>query len=447
MGLRLDLDWVVPARPVAALPAHALERRARPQRRPLAERMAHWGVPGLSVAVVAPGQPVWTAAHGIADAASGSPVTADTIFQAASISKPVTSLGVLRLVAEGLLDLDADVNSYLRTWQVRAARGDWRPRVTLRQLLSHTAGATVHGFPGYRRGTRLPSLLQVLDGLPPANSAPVCVDTLPGAQFRYSGGGTSVVQLVMEEVTGEPFAALMGRLVLKPLGMARSAYGRPVDEGAAAHGHRTGGAPVEGGWHVYPELGAAALWTTPTDLARVVVGVQASLAGAPGALLPRDLARDAVRCQPGSGYGIGWEVAGGMFRHTGGNEGYRCVLTGSVGGGYGAVAMTNSDHGDALYAEVLATIGEALGWEGPRPSAAGRYALRHDFVLDVEERDGGLWLRVPGQAGFPLEADGAGGFVAAPLSVGVTFDGDAMLVRQNGAEMRALRLPGGARPR
>lgn len=441
MGLKVDLGWVVPA--AGSLPPYAVDRRARPAPVRLADRMAYWGVPGLSVAVVAPGEPVWTGAHGVADAAGGRPVTADTVFQAASISKPVTALGVLRLVAEGRLDLDADVNSYLRTWQVRAAAGDWRPRVTLRQLLSHTAGTTVHGFPGYRRGTPRPTLLQVLDGLPPANSAPVRVDTLPGAQFRYSGGGTSVVQLVMEEVTGEPFAVLMRRLVLEPLGMARSAYGAPVDEAAAALGHRTGGAPVEGGWHVYPELAAAALWTTPADLARVVAGVQAGLAGAPGALLPRALAREAVRPQSGSGFGIGWEVAGGMFRHTGGNEGYRCVLTGAVAGGHGAVAMTNSDDGGALYAEVLATIGAAMGWEAGRPSASGRYALRPDFVLEVEERGGGLWLRVPGQDAFPLEADGAGGFVAAPLSVGVTFDGDAMVVRQNGGETRGRRMEGG----
>lgn len=452
----LALRELIPAPPPWTLPPYALERRNRPTPRPLAERMAFWGVPGVSVAVVLPGEPVSTGAFGVADSASGRPVTTDTLFQAASISKPVTALGVLRLVAEGRLDLDVDVARYLKSWDLRVAGGSrWRPRVTLRQLLSHTAGTTVHGFPGYRRGSPLPSLRQVLDGLPPANTPPVRVDTVPGVQFRYSGGGTLVVQLAMEEVTGEAFPDLMRRLVLEPLGMERSAYGAPVDEGAAAHGHRTGGVPVPGGWHVYPELAAAALWTTPADLARVIRGFQASLDGGAGALLPRDLAREAARPQPGSGYGLGWEITpSGQFRHTGGNEGYTCVLTGWLDAGRGVVAMTNGDEGAGLAGEVVGTVAAMCGWDeaGATPAAGtgsaavprgavGHYALRPDFVFEVIERDGGLWVRLTGQAEpLPLEPDGAGGYAAKPLAAGFAFAGDAPTFRQNGQEMHARRV-------
>jgi CubicO group peptidase (beta-lactamase class C family) len=435
----LDLSRVVPAAPRRQLPAYALERRARPAAVPLAERMAFWGVPGVSVAVLHGGE-VTAAGFGVRDAAAGGAVTPDTLFQAASISKPVTALGALRLVAEGRLDLDADVNGYLRSWQVRAAGGDWRPRVSLRHLLSHTAGTTVHGFPGYRQGAPVPTLLQVLDGLPPANTAPVRVDTVPGAQFRYSGGGTSVVQLVMEEVTGEPFAELMRRLVLRPLGMARSAFGAPVAEEAAAHAHRTGGAPVDGGWHVYPEMGAAALWTTPGDLVRLIRAFQGSLVGERGAFLPRRLACEAATRQPGSEFGLGWQVADGTFGHTGGNAGYRCVLRGTRDGRFGAAVMTNGDDGDGLWAEVLGTVAEACGWPEPASGPAGRYALRPDLVFEVEERDGGLWVRAGGQAPFPLVPDGSGGWAAAPLSAGFLFLDDALFFRQNGAELRAQRL-------
>ncbi|HVB09870.1 MAG TPA: serine hydrolase domain-containing protein, partial [Bacillota bacterium] len=443
----LELDRLVPAPPGWSLPPYAAERRMRPAPRPLAERMAFWGVPGLSVALVDGGRVVATEAFGLADAASGRPVTPDTLFQAASISKPVTALGVLRLVAEGRLDLDADVAGYLPSWELRAALpgGGWRPRVTLRQLLSHTAGTTVHGFPGYQRAAPLPSLLQVLDGLAPANTAPVRVDTMPGVQFRYSGGGTSVVQLVMQEVTGEPFAELMRRLVLGPLGMERSAYGVPVDAGAAAHGHRTGGAPVAGGWHVYPELAAAALWTTAEDLTRVISGFQGCLRGEAGALLPQALAIDAARPQPGSGFGLGWEITGKIFRHTGGNEGFRCVLTGWMDAPRGVVAMTNGDDGDGLWPEVLATLAAARGWEGsgvaPAPAGVpGRYALREDFVFEVEAREGGLWVRAGEQAACPLEPDGAGGWAAVPLAAGFTFEDDGLVFRQNGQELPARRV-------
>ena len=237
------------------------------------------------------------------EAGGGDPVTPVTRFQACSISKPVAVLGMLRLVEQGVVDLDADVNDMLTSWRV-PPNASWQPRVTLRQIASHSAGLTVGGFPGYARGAPLPTLTEILTGSAPANTAGIRVDTLPGVEFRYAGGGTMVLQQVLEDATGRPFAELMRELVLEPLGMSRSGYTQPLPDelhGEAATAHGADGMPVEGGWHVYPELAAAGLWTTPGDLARFAIGVQSAAAGDPDALLGPALARGDAHPPRGSG--------------------------------------------------------------------------------------------------------------------------------------------------
>src|SRR6185436_9257568 len=153
--------------------------------------------------------------YGVCAADQSTLVDPTTLFQAGSISKPVAAVAALRLVDAGRIDLDADVNDYLVSWKVPANEG-WQPRVTLRHLLSHTGGLTVHGFPGYARGQAVPTLVQVLDGAKPANTAAVRDNAVPGTQSRYSGGGTTIVQQMLIDVMGKPFPALMRELVLDP---------------------------------------------------------------------------------------------------------------------------------------------------------------------------------------------------------------------------------------
>ena len=218
--------------------------------------MKHWGVPGLSVAVAVDGQLAWAAAYGVADASQKNPVTADTLFQAASISKPVTALGALRLVEAGKLALDTDINEYLRRWKLPANKFTREQPVTLRLLLSHRGGTSVHGFPGYAAGAKLPTLVDILDGRRPANTLPVRVVRLPGKESVYSGGGTTIVQMAIEDVTGQPLAEYMAREVLAPLKMTSSTYEQPLPESlraSAASGHRPDGQPIAGRFHTYPE--------------------------------------------------------------------------------------------------------------------------------------------------------------------------------------------------
>jgi CubicO group peptidase (beta-lactamase class C family) len=206
-------------------------------------------------------------------------VQTSTLFQAASISKPVAALAALRLVADGRLDLDADVNRFLTSWQLPGDAGD--ERVTVRHLLCHGGGLSVDGFPGYRQDQSLPSLTDMLDGLPPSNTPAVRRDGPPGRAWRYSGGGYQILQQLVEDVTGRVFTDLAAELVLRPAGMTTATYAQPDSADAAAP-------CVEGrsvSWRIYPEHAAAGLWCTPTDLLRLAQAIQAALAGEQGAIL------------------------------------------------------------------------------------------------------------------------------------------------------------------
>src|SRR5579859_3674956 len=194
----------------------------KPRVAAITERMAFARVPGVSIAVIDDGELAWAMGYGVRENGRPDPVATETRFQAASISKPTTAFAVLRLVHEGRLDLDEDIQRYLRSWSL-PANGAWQPRLTLRHLLSHTGGVTVPAFPGYLPDEPIPTLRQVLDGTPPANTSPIRVDTLPGLQHRYSGGGTTIVQQLLIDVVGQPFPVLMRDLVLDPLGMEHSA--------------------------------------------------------------------------------------------------------------------------------------------------------------------------------------------------------------------------------
>lgn len=402
--------------------------------------------PGASVALIDGGElrETWTA--GVRTAGGADPVTPETRFQAGSISKAVAAAVALRLVADGVLDLDADVNGVLRSWRIPANDG-WQARITPRHLLSHTSGLTVHGFPGYPAGSPVPDLPAILDGR--GNTPPVRVTSLPGVQFSYSGGGYVVLQQLLADVTGTDFATLADDLVLRPLGMADSSYvQRPYGSavGDTASGHRAGPVPVAGHWHAYPEMAAAGLWTTPTDLARFFLALRDSLSGRPGALLPRDLAgRMASPHAANRPYGLGLQLSrpGAPFSigHGGTDEGFRCRAVLFPDAGRGMVAMTNSDGGDALIDEFLApALARRYGWpEADPPSAppagdlTGRYRAG-GLAFRIDRAGGDLTLTVDGQPAVPLRAGPDGGWRAVPLNVELRRPAPGRLVVHQPAE-------------
>jgi CubicO group peptidase (beta-lactamase class C family) len=337
----------------------------------LAEVMRRFRVPGVSVAVIKDFQIHWAKGYGVADAGSGRPVQVDTVFQAASISKPVTAMAALHLMQGGALGLDDDVNRHLKSWKV--PDGEFTPgqAVTPRALMSHTSGADDgFGFPGYEPAAPRPTVAQILNGDAPSNVGEVTFARPPYAAYKYSGGGVTVMQQLLTDVTGEPFAALMRTRVLDPLGMRGSTFEQPLPEAwavRAAHAHNGQGAHGEMPWHVYPEQAAAGLWTTPSDLARFVIEVQQAVRGPKGSVLSQASAREMTSPVGTGPYGVGLAVEkrgeGWYFGHGGSNWGFRCSLIAHVRKGYGVVVMTNGDAGGGVIAEIEARVAAAYGWD------------------------------------------------------------------------------------
>lgn len=361
-------------RRIVALPGP----RPGPRLAPLAQRMRDMRVPAVSVAFIAGGRVRWARAYGEAVAGSGRKVTPATRFQGGSISKAVAAAGALRLVDRGTLSLDEDVGRRLRAWRVPAgAAAQASAAVTLRRLLSHTAGLTVSAYPGYSAARPAPTLVQSLRGASPAVTAPVRLFAAPGTRLAYSGGGYSVAQLLMTEAAGRDFPRLMRDVLLRPAGMGRSGFDSPAGLRGAAGGHDREGLPIPGGGRLYPEMAAAGLWTTPSDYGRFLIALQQSLAGRPRALLRPGTARAMITPVLGD-YGLGVTVMerGGraIITHGGANEGFECRFVAFLDGSrQGLVIMTNADNGGFLAAAIQRTLTQAYGLPdalGPPPPRA-----------------------------------------------------------------------------
>ena len=381
--------------------------------------MGLYRVPGLSIAVEQDGERPWTAGYGTVAADAPTPVGPQTVFQACSISKHVAAFGAMRLVDAGALEMDADINDYLTTWQLPASEG-WQASVTLRQILAHTAGLSYNWFRGFGAGEPTPTMRQVLHGRAPANTPPVRASLLPGSRFRYSGSHYAVLQQLLTDVTGDRFEDLMRVLVLDPVGMADSSFDQAFPQERphlVAAGHHTDGTPVRGQWRAIPEMAGAGLWTTPADLVRLEREIARAVAGG-STLLSGDLARQMLTRQLADGYGLGTEVdksAGRLrFGHTGGNIGYNCFSFAWTGTGAAVAVMTNMDNAREILGSILAAAERRYGVptdQGgpPEPDqVTGRYLLRDDYPIEIGRRDGQLTITAPGQptvALLPLAGD------------------------------------------
>jgi CubicO group peptidase (beta-lactamase class C family) len=462
------------AQSTAALDPARLERLLRPAvklaDRPdiaydLADRMQRYRVPGVSIAVIDGWRIVMAKGYGVTQFGGTATVDTSTLFQAGSISKPVFASGVMRLIQDGRLALDQDVNQQLRSWRLPDSRFTEQEKVTLRRLLSHTAGLTVWGFPGYAHDQPVPTVPQVLDGEKPANTAAVRNDTTPGARWLYSGGGFTVAQLVTTDVTGEPFPELMRRLVLTPAGMVHSSYENPPPPErarVAASGHERIDTPVPGRFHTYPEMAAAGLWTTASDLARWAIAISQSYLGRPGGFLSQAAAAEMlttqVKVQPpyGSGeWGVGVALAGAgdslTFSHGGRDEGFvaQVYMWPRLGRGY--VIMMNGVNG-GLIAEIARGFRELHGLPPDRvvkqiaPSdpvsldaAPGRYRIQNnEWVV----RRHGDELRVLNPVGIELTLlpQGKDSYVDLESGVDWSFERNAA-----GAVVGLARIQGGRR--
>lgn len=406
----------------------------------LEERMRDLNVPGVAIAVIKGGKLDWAKGYGVVSI-GGKAVDPDTLFQAGSVSKPVAAVTGLTLVQDGTLPLDAPINTALKSWTLPENAFTKASPVTLRRLLSHTAGTTVHGFPGYTAGAPVPAVPQILNGTAPANTAAVLVDQPVGAAYRYSGGGYTIAQLAMIDSSGMSFPDIAHGKLFTPLGMTRSTFDQPLAAGTpnVALGYDAAGQPIPGGFHIYPEMAAAGLWTSAAELARFVIEVQNAARGE-GKVLSQKTAREMLTPQPG-GWGLGFKVSGEgnavSFFHDGSNAGYKATLICHPETGDGAVLLTNGDQGYQLGQEILRSIALAYGWSDNRPIVrkaaalplaaqrpfAGTFAIKGIGSFEIRESGGAMLIELRKGQAFTLIPSSERSFFITEQNIVLTFEG------------------------
>ena len=431
----------------------------------LVDRMKELNIRGVSIAVIHEGKIEWARGFGVSSI-GGSPVTPETMFQAGSISKPLAAMAALRLVEQGKLSLDADINSFLTTWKFPADPVAVGKPVTLRELLTHTGGTTVHGFPGYASTEPVPTLVQVLNGEKPANTPAIRSEAVPGAKWNYSGGGYTIMQQALIDVTKKPFPKLLHDTVLAPIGMTQSTYEQPLPkefQAYAATPYSGDGKPIKGGAHTYPEMAAAGLWTTPTDLARYAIEVQKSLEGKANHVLSVEMTRQMLTSGMGQ-WGLGLEIGGAeadpYFTHGGVNDGFVNNFAAYEKNGEGAVVMTNSANGGLIASEILHSIAAVYGWPDFQPTVrtvvsvdpkilaqyAGVYAFAPTFNMTITLVNGQLISQVTRQGKVPLFAESGTMFFSKDVNAEIEFPKDEkgpagqLILHQNGRDMTGKRL-------
>lgn len=409
----------------------------------LQERMAYHNVPGVSIAKVKGGKIHWVKSYGVQDANTKIEIDNNTIFQAASVTKPITALAVLKLMQEGKLDLDADVNSYLKRWKVSNNEFTQNEKVTVRRLLTHTAGLNIHGYDGYRQSEGFPSAIEVLNG--EGNSRRAMVEETPGQRWRYSGAGYVILQLLIEDVSGQPFQQYMKNEILRPLGMNNSSYQQPLDASiqtnvSSAHDPR--GEVIPGKWNNYPEMGPGGLWSTATDIAKYCMEIQKIYTERGEGILSKETIELMFTKHSERDWGLGPKIEGDeeslRFRHDGKNEGFIAEFVAFANNGEAVVVMTNGDRGNRIAREILLSISDYFKWDSDKPlvidskimtaneleSYTGTYDWqeRPGYFIEVIIEQGQLVLLAPGYPEDSLTPINSNDFIDIETGLEVKFN-------------------------
>jgi CubicO group peptidase (beta-lactamase class C family) len=426
-------------------------------------------IQGLSLAIIQDGKIVKAKGYGVVEKGKEEPVTTSTLFQAGSISKPVSALGALILVEQGKLALDEDVNVRLTSWKVPENEFTKEKKVTLRGLLSHTAGLTVHGFPGYAVDGPIPTVVQILDGEKPANTAPIRVDFLPGSKWRYSGGGYTIMQQLLIDVAGRPFPEILRDSVLTPLGMLESSFQQPQPPDRAkltASGYYQDRRPVPGRWHIYPEMAAAGLWTTPSDLARFAIGIQEAYTGKSDRTISKAMAHQMLaEVKNTYGLGVGVHGIGSMLRfgHGGRDEGFDADLEAYAETGQGAAIMINANDNSRMIPRIMDAIAREYHWpnfstvtqpnrrrvevgEETLVARSGRYEFANNQMMTLVAGPGRLQTLVDGLPDEEFLPESEDRFFSAQRDAVATFlkgdngQFDGFLWKENGRERKVPKI-------
>jgi CubicO group peptidase (beta-lactamase class C family) len=405
----------------------------------LTDRMTYYHLPGVSIAIIKNYKIVGAKGYGMANDSLKNPVTELTLFQAGSVSKSLNAVGIIKLVQKKKLNLYVDINNYLQRWKFpydSIARGK---TVSMAQLLSHTAGVNLPGFPGYNRESKLPDMIQMLNGQPPANTPRIQAERAPGKQMIYSGGGVLISQLAVMDITQQPYDAYMKENVLIPLGMVHSSFESPANLDEIAIGHYANGREIYGGYRVYPELASAGLWCTPTDLAKYIIEMQLAYKGGAAKVLTQENARLMLKPYQNSraGLGVFIDTLNGTpyFQHGGITSGFRCQYYGSIEGGDGVVVMTNGDN-DGIIKEIINSVAWIYELKGLYQSVmkeiakvpdadlqsyTGSYRLNPQFTLSVVKEDSQLYAIAPGHSKVKIIPESQSKFFIREMPIELEF--------------------------
>ncbi|BAO76433.1 serine hydrolase domain-containing protein [Winogradskyella sp. PG-2] len=375
------------------------------------ERMDYYKVPGVSISVVENGKIKWAKGYGFANTDTRTKVDENTLFQAGSISKPLAALSALKLYENDSLDLNKDVNFYLKNWQIPENKFTNTEKVTLEKLLTHTAGMTVHGFPGYQQTDEFPEIIDVLNGN--GNTAKILVDTIPGSMWRYSGGGYTVMEKVVEDVSGLTLDEYMSKNILLPIGMKNSTYLQPITkewQNNISSAYDGNGKLIKGLWNNYPEQAAAGLWTTASDLAMYCIEIQNIVQGKEDGVLTRKTV-DKMLTKHKNDWGLGPSLQNQkdslIFGHGGKNAGFTNDMKAYAYQGNAVIVMTNADNGGKLISEIKNAISNYYNWSLSQPRTIelikledsvlkkyiGKYELKkYDTTLKVEYKENQLFV-------------------------------------------------------
>ncbi|MCG8467347.1 MAG: serine hydrolase [Gemmatimonadetes bacterium] len=441
------------------------------------ELLEELGLPGASVAVIKDFAVHWEKGYGVGDVETGAPVDHETMFQAASISKPVTAMAVLRAVQDGLFTLDTDINDILTSWQLDGGGFTENRPVTPRGLHSHTSGlGDGFGYPGYEPDGPIPTPVQTLDGEGGSNTREVFMEREPGTFAEYSGGGITVMQVALSDARGAPFPEVMRRSVLEPIGMTRSSFEQPIspaNDRNAARGHDRDGEAMGPKWHVYPEMAAAGLWTTAGDLARFAIEVQKTAAGESARVLDRAHVQEMLSPVGVGDFAVGFVIQkdgeGWYFSHGGGNWGFLCTLVAHKTKGYGLAIMTNGYAGGDFMREVRGRIERHYDWDSraesvprgydPPPEReevevseevlaryVGEYKVPDGVAVTVTLEDGRLFVTPTGGNRLRLFPETETRFFLRVIDAVLEFttndagEVDGIDLRQEGEEQRAEKI-------
>ncbi|MDF3126127.1 serine hydrolase domain-containing protein [Rheinheimera sp. 1928-s] len=417
------------------------------------ERLSHHKVPAISFALIHKGELSWASGYGAISASSDQAITASTVFQAASIAKPVTAFAVMRMQDQGILDIDVSIENYLKSLTLAQGKQTAEAPVTFKNILDHSSGLTAGGYLGYEKGTEIPSDRQVFNGVKPATSKAASVEATPGTMVRYSGAGYTLAEITLSDMFGQPFERVMDDWVLSKLGMNHSSFAMdyPQKQGVQiALGHDSSGKTLTGGWRVHPEQAAAGLWSTPTDLAKLTIELSRaykgkskllSQASAKKMLAPvmpdKDLSAE-FGGQPAMTLIVAGAAEQFLFQHGGGNIGYRCLLVMYPETGDGAVFMTNSDAGYSVGLEMIRAASFVYNWPGFKPKAVdkrkvnlkeqtlfvGEYHFDSGWQADIVQtaQADGIAVKFPNGDIYPLTAvQGENTYLHEDTGVGVSF--------------------------